>query len=95
MSLTLSEVEHIAILARLELTDAEKEKYRLQLSSILDYVAMLQELDTSEIAPTASVGAARGELRPDTPGMVLPTSDLLIDAPDTRNAQFRVPPVME
>lgn len=95
MSLTLSEVEHIAILARLELTDAEKEKYRLQLSSILDYVAMLQELDTSEIAPTASVGAVNGELRPDTPGVVLPIADLLNVAPDTRNDQFRVPPVME
>ena len=47
MSLTLEEVEHIAELARLELTDEEKERYRQQLSAILDYVARLQALDTS------------------------------------------------
>ena len=51
MSLTLEEVEHIADLARLRLTDDEKARYRQQLSAILDYVVQLQELDTSGILP--------------------------------------------
>ncbi len=95
MSLTLREVEHIASLARLELTELEMEKYRQQLSAILDYVTMLQELDTSDIPPTSSVLPAGGELRLDAAGISLPTSVLLKNAPDTFNAQFRVPPVME
>lgn len=91
----MHEVENIANLARLDLTEAEKEKYRVQLSAILDYVAMLQELDTSDIPPTSSVRQAGGDLRLDTVGLVLPTNDLLKNAPDTHNDQFRVPPVME
>ncbi len=55
MSLTLAEVEHIADLARLRLTEDEKARYRQQLSAILDYVAQLQALDTSGIPPTSSV----------------------------------------
>jgi aspartyl/glutamyl-tRNA(Asn/Gln) amidotransferase C subunit len=53
MSLKLAEVEHIAELARLELTDTEKNLYRQQLSAILDYAAILQQCDTSAISPTA------------------------------------------
>ncbi len=49
MTLTLKEVEHIALLARLELTQEEKERYQQQLSDILDHVAQLQALDTSAI----------------------------------------------
>ena len=95
MSLTLHEVENIANLARLDLSEAEIEKYRLQLSAILDYVTMLQELDTSEIPPMSSVRQAGGDLRPDSPGLTLPINQLLQNAPDTLNDQFRVPPVME
>ena len=58
MSLTLEEVEHIAGLARLELTDEEKARYREQLSAILDHVAKLQQLDTSDVPPTSGVSPA-------------------------------------
>lgn len=51
MSLTLKEVEHIAELARLDLSDVEKEQYREQLSAILDYAQRLQEVDTTAIPP--------------------------------------------
>jgi aspartyl-tRNA(Asn)/glutamyl-tRNA(Gln) amidotransferase subunit C len=57
MPLTREEVEHIAQLARLELTEDEKARYREQLSAILDYVAKLQELDTSEVPPMSAVFA--------------------------------------
>jgi aspartyl-tRNA(Asn)/glutamyl-tRNA(Gln) amidotransferase subunit C len=95
MSLTLSEVEHIAILARLNLTDAEKIKYQQQLSSILDYAVMLQELDTSTIPPTSGVLPVQCPLRTDSPMDSLPTSELLRNAPETAKDQFRVPPVFE
>jgi aspartyl-tRNA(Asn)/glutamyl-tRNA(Gln) amidotransferase subunit C len=54
MVLSLEEVEHIAELARLELTDEEKARYQEQLSAILDYAARLQVLDTTEISPQTS-----------------------------------------
>jgi aspartyl-tRNA(Asn)/glutamyl-tRNA(Gln) amidotransferase subunit C len=55
VSLTIEQVEHIAELARLALTEAEKALYREQLSAILDYAAILQRIDTSAIPPTATV----------------------------------------
>ena len=95
MSLTLEEVEHIADLARLRLTDDEKERYRQQLSAILDYVAQLQALDTSGIPPTSSVLPPHGILRPDEPQPGLATESLLSNAPQVESDQFRVPPVLE
>jgi aspartyl-tRNA(Asn)/glutamyl-tRNA(Gln) amidotransferase subunit C len=93
--LTLAEVEHIATLARLELTPEEKERYRQQLSAILEYAAMLQELDTGGISPTSSVLPPHGALRPDQTAPSLPTADLLRNAPQTDEGAFRVPPVLD
>jgi aspartyl-tRNA(Asn)/glutamyl-tRNA(Gln) amidotransferase subunit C len=95
MSLTLEQVEHIANLARLELTDEEKTLYREQLSDILDYVARLQALDTNGIPPTSSVLPPRSVLRADQPGSSLPTAVLLNNAPQVEQDQFRIPAVFE
>jgi aspartyl-tRNA(Asn)/glutamyl-tRNA(Gln) amidotransferase subunit C len=95
MSLTLEEVEHIADLARLRLTDEEKARYRLQLSAILEYVAQLQALDTSGIPPTSSVLPPRSVLRPDEPRPGLSTESALSNARQVESDQFRVPPVLE
>ena len=95
MTLTLEEVEHIAELARLRLTEEEKERYREQLSAILDYAARLQELDTSGIPPTSSVLPPRSVLRTDQPQPGLTIEELLKNAPDTEGRQFRVPPILE
>lgn len=95
MKLTLQEVEHIAQLARLDLTDEEKETYRQQLSAILEHVASLQELDTSGIVPTSSVLPDSVELREDTPRGGLTVEDVLRNAPAQKKNQFRVPPVLE
>ena len=95
MNLTLEEVEHIADLARLRLTDEEKERYRQQLSAILEYVAQLQALDTSGIPPTSSVLPPRSVLRPDEPRPGLSTRSMLSNAPQVESDQFRVPPVLE
>lgn len=95
MALTVDEVNHIAELARLKLSDEEKEIYREQLSEILDFASLLQNLDTSEIPPTARVIQLPVTLRPDVPRPGLELEDLLLNAPDTEDGQFRVPPVLD
>lgn len=95
MSLTLEEVEHIANLARLDLTDAEKEQYRVQLSAILDYAQKLQQVDTSGIPATSSVLPPRSVLREDKPVEGLQTNEVLQNAPEKRDDQFQVPAVFE
>lgn len=95
MSLTLQEVEHIALLARLELSNEEKERYQQQLSDILNHVAQLQKLDTSNIFLSSS-GLPQGPvLREDEPKKGLETSEALENSPSTESDQFKVPPVME
>lgn len=95
MALSPQEVEHIADLARLKLTDEEKDRYREQLSEILDFMARLHKLDTSQIPPTSSVLPPHSLLREDNarPGLTL--EDVLRNAPDTEGDQFRIPPVQE
>jgi aspartyl-tRNA(Asn)/glutamyl-tRNA(Gln) amidotransferase subunit C len=95
MSLSKEEVEHIAELARLELTEEEKDRYREQLSAILDYAARLQNLDTSQIPPTSTVLAKRTPLRPDVAVEGFRGDEALRNAPRAEQNQFRVPPVME
>ena len=95
MTLSPQEVDHIANLARLQLSDDEKNHYREQLSAILDYVARLQELDTTAIEPTSSVLPPRSVLREDIIRPSLPTDELLKNASETENHQFRVPPVLD
>jgi len=95
MALTLEEVDHIAELARLRLSGEEKARYREQLSSILDYFAQLQELDTAEIPPTSSVLPTRTVLRADEARPGLDVEELLLNAPDFEEGQFRIPPVLE
>jgi len=94
MSLTRKEVEHIADLARLDLTDDELERYRSQLISILEHVDRLKELDTTDIPPTSSVLPDRSVLRQDEPEPGLTKEKLLRNAPDVVDGQFRVPPVL-
>jgi aspartyl-tRNA(Asn)/glutamyl-tRNA(Gln) amidotransferase subunit C len=95
MALTLEEVEHIAALARLRLTDDEIARYREQLSAILDYMARLRQLDTSAIEPTATVLPVRTVLRSDVVTPSLSPAELLANAPDAEANMFRVPPVLE
>ena len=95
MALTIDEVQHIARLARLELSVEQRELYREQLSAILDYIARLRELDTTDVPPTAGGGLSQMPLRPDESRPSLPTTRLLENAPDTEDNQFKIPPVFE
>lgn len=65
MPLTLKEIEHIALLARLELTDEEKEKFANQLSSVLDYVGQLQQVDTTDVSYEYQVEGLENVMDPD------------------------------
>ena len=95
MPLTRQEVEHIAKLARLELTEEQQVLYREQLSAILDYIAKLRTLDTTDVPPTAGGGLSQMTLRPDESRPSLPTEVLLQNAPETEDDQFKIPPVFE
>ena len=90
MPLSLSEVEHVADLARLRLTDEEKALFRDQLSAILDYAAVLQSIDTSAVAPTATVLPIRNVMREDQARPSLPQEDVLANAPEARDGFFVV-----
>jgi aspartyl-tRNA(Asn)/glutamyl-tRNA(Gln) amidotransferase subunit C len=95
MTLTTEEVQHIAKLARIELTAEQQEHYREQLSAILDYIAKLRTLDTTDVPPTAGGGLTHMVLRRDESRPSLPTDTLLANAPETEDDQFKIPPVFE
>jgi aspartyl-tRNA(Asn)/glutamyl-tRNA(Gln) amidotransferase subunit C len=95
MPLSKEDVEHIALLARLHLSEEEKERYREQLSNILDHVSKLQELDTKDVPAMASIVVEQSRLRADEPEAAMPRTDLLRNAPDVEDEQFRVPPVLD
>jgi aspartyl-tRNA(Asn)/glutamyl-tRNA(Gln) amidotransferase subunit C len=88
-------VEHIAELAKLQLTEDEINLYAEQLSAILDYAESLQEIDTSAIPPTASVLPLRNVLRPDVAQPSLPRDEALANAADQVDGQFRVDAILD
>jgi aspartyl-tRNA(Asn)/glutamyl-tRNA(Gln) amidotransferase subunit C len=95
MKLSKEEVEHVAKLARLAVSEAEKESFSRQLSEILSYIGKLNELDTSNIEPTSHVLDLSNVFRDDGVRESLPPSDVLANAPDSENDHFRVPKIIE
>jgi aspartyl-tRNA(Asn)/glutamyl-tRNA(Gln) amidotransferase subunit C len=95
MSLTREEVEHIAHLARLDLSPTELDSYQEQLSAILDYADRLKQVDTSGIAPTSSVLPPHTVLREDVARPGLSTKLALQNTARQEQSQFRVPPVLD
>ena len=95
MTLTREVVDRVAGLARLGLTDEEKELFRGQLSAILDYAEVLNRLDTDGTSPMASVLPLRNVMRPDEARPSLAREDVLANAPRQEDGQFRVPAVLE
>jgi aspartyl-tRNA(Asn)/glutamyl-tRNA(Gln) amidotransferase subunit C len=95
MRLTSDEVRHVAELAKLRLTEAEIAQYTEQLSTILDYAASLQRVDTSNIPPTPYVLPLENVLRDDVPLPGLTNDEALANAPDSAEGFFRVRAVFE
>ena len=95
MKLSREEVLHIALLARLGLTDAEVDKFREQLSNILENFEILQKVDTENVPPTAQSVPLQNVLRDDEVIPSLPESEILANAPRKEGDYFRVRAVLE
>ena len=95
MKLSREEVLHIALLARLGLTEAEQDRFRKQLSTILENFEVLQQVDTSGIPPTAQSIALQSVMRDDEVAASLPPSQILANAPQRDENFFKVRAVLE
>jgi aspartyl-tRNA(Asn)/glutamyl-tRNA(Gln) amidotransferase subunit C len=95
MSISLEEVETIAELAKLTFSQAEKSLLQEQLSAILAYAEMLQQLDTTGIPPTASALPLDNVMRPDAAQAGLSNEDALANAPSAADGSFKVRAVLE
>lgn len=89
------DVEHVARLARLELSGAEKERMRRELDGILSYIDKLRALDTTGVEPTSHAVPLTNVLRDDVETPSLPRDEMLANAPDRNRELFRVPRIME
>ena len=95
MSITRADVQHIAELAKLRLSEAEAARYQEQLSAILDYAQRLNALDTDHISPTATVLPLRSVMRDDVARPSLPVDEVLANAPSRVENAFEVRAVLE
>jgi len=95
MKLSREDVLHIALLARLGLSESEVEKFREQLSNILENFEVLQKVDTTNVPPTAQSIPLQTVMRDDEVAPSLPAGDILANAPRREGDFFRVKPVLE
>jgi aspartyl-tRNA(Asn)/glutamyl-tRNA(Gln) amidotransferase subunit C len=89
------DVEHIARLSRLALSEAEAERMREQLSGILAYIDKLRVLDTGGVEPTSHAVPLLNVMREDEPRPCLTQDEALANAPDRSDSSFRVPRIIE
>ena len=95
MKLSREEVLHIALLARLGLTEAELNRLREQLSNILENFEILQQVDTTDVPPTAQSIALQNVVKDDEVAASLPQNEILANAPRKEDDFFRVRAVLE
>lgn len=89
------QVRHIAVLSRLKLSDQEVATFSRQLSAILAYVGKLNELDTTDVEPTAHAVPIQNAFRKDEPEEPLPMEEALAGAPQRAGNFFKVPKVLD
>ena len=89
------DIEHVAKLARLELTDEEKARLRDQLGVILENAAKVSEVATDDVPPTAYAIPRSNVLRPDDVMPSLTVEEVLSNAPEVEGDRFKVPKVVE
>lgn len=95
MSIQVNDVEHVAKLARLNLTEEERETFTGQLNAILQYAEKLNELDTDQVEPTTHVLHLSNVMREDEVKESLSQEKVFRNAPDEEDGQFKVPAVLE
>ncbi|OKO91679.1 Asp-tRNA(Asn)/Glu-tRNA(Gln) amidotransferase subunit GatC [Geobacillus proteiniphilus] len=93
--ISIDQVKHVADLARLAITDEEAEMFTKQLDAIITFAEQLNELDTEDVPPTSHVLDMRNVMREDIPEPGLPREEVLKNAPDQQDGQFRVPAILE
>ena len=94
MGVTVKDVEYVAALARLQFTDAEKEKFTHQLNAILSYMEKLNEIDTTHVEPLSHVVTVENVFRDDIARPSSPREEMLKNAPDATDEFFKVPRVI-
>jgi aspartyl-tRNA(Asn)/glutamyl-tRNA(Gln) amidotransferase subunit C len=92
--LTRADVEHVATLARLALSDAEIDEFTVQLGAVLEHFASVAALDTTDVPPTSHPIPLSNVLRPDSPRPGLDRDVVLGMAPEAEDGRFRVPRVL-
>ncbi|MBW1979879.1 MAG: Asp-tRNA(Asn)/Glu-tRNA(Gln) amidotransferase subunit GatC [Deltaproteobacteria bacterium] len=94
MKISREEIEHIAELARLEISDREKDELTGQMNRILQYMEKLNELDTTGVAATSHAIDLQNAFREDTVQQSLPREECLANAPESNGVEFVVPRVI-
>ncbi len=89
------DIDHVALLARLKLTEDEKRIFSRQVGDIIKYINKLNEIDTSDIEPTAHVLPMRNVFRGDKIRESLPREKAMQNAPDKADGYYRVPKIIE
>ena len=95
MKLNRKDVEQVAQLSRLELSEKDLDKYTGQLDAILEYIDVLSQVDTSDVEPMAHVLDIRNVMRPDAIQPSLSQQAALQNAPEPENGFFKVPKIVE
>ena len=95
MTMSKADVDHVARLARLDLSEQEEVELASELSAILDYASQLQRIDLDQVAAMSHVNGSRTVFRKDEPHVSLSPEIVLRNAPDTEDQQFKVPAILE
>ncbi|MBO8158733.1 Asp-tRNA(Asn)/Glu-tRNA(Gln) amidotransferase subunit GatC [Thermosyntropha sp.] len=94
MALTIKEVEHVAILARLKLNDEEKQVFAEQLGAILEYAGRLNKLDTEGVEPLAHILPVYNVFREDEVRPSTPQDEILSNGPLVEDGFYKVPKII-
>ena len=95
MDIDIKQIEQIANLSRIKLTDEEKDIFREQLTDILGYIEKLNELDTDDVQPMAYATSIKNVFREDQQRSSFPRQEILELSPSSANGFFKVPKVLE
>ena len=95
MDIDIKQIEQVANLSRIKLTDSEKNVFREQLTDILGYIEKLNELDTDDVQPMAYATSIKNIFREDQQKTSFPRQEILELSPSSANGFFKVPKVLE